>query len=43
MLLGKSLASHQRLAGEWSRLRRRYRTARPELTSAESWGRIFEG
>jgi galactofuranosylgalactofuranosylrhamnosyl-N-acetylglucosaminyl-diphospho-decaprenol beta-1,5/1,6-galactofuranosyltransferase len=43
MLLSKSLGSHLQLAREWPRLRRQYRNAKPELTSLESWGRIFKG
>jgi galactofuranosylgalactofuranosylrhamnosyl-N-acetylglucosaminyl-diphospho-decaprenol beta-1,5/1,6-galactofuranosyltransferase len=43
MLLSKSLTSHLQLAREWPRLRRQYRNAKPELTSLESWGRIFKG
>jgi galactofuranosylgalactofuranosylrhamnosyl-N-acetylglucosaminyl-diphospho-decaprenol beta-1,5/1,6-galactofuranosyltransferase len=42
-LLSKSVASHVQLAREWPRLRRVYRNAQPELTSMESWRRIFEG
>jgi galactofuranosylgalactofuranosylrhamnosyl-N-acetylglucosaminyl-diphospho-decaprenol beta-1,5/1,6-galactofuranosyltransferase len=41
MLLNKSARSHVELAREWPRLRRAYRNAKPELTSVESWGRVF--
>jgi galactofuranosylgalactofuranosylrhamnosyl-N-acetylglucosaminyl-diphospho-decaprenol beta-1,5/1,6-galactofuranosyltransferase len=41
LLLSKSLRSHLQLAREWPRLRRQYRNAKAELTSLESWGRIF--
>src|SRR5262249_19873275 len=40
-LLRGSVAARVRLAREWPRLRRAYRAARTELTSAESWERRF--
>jgi galactofuranosylgalactofuranosylrhamnosyl-N-acetylglucosaminyl-diphospho-decaprenol beta-1,5/1,6-galactofuranosyltransferase len=40
-LLSKTLTAHAQLAREWPRLRRQYRNARPELTSTESWARVF--
>jgi galactofuranosylgalactofuranosylrhamnosyl-N-acetylglucosaminyl-diphospho-decaprenol beta-1,5/1,6-galactofuranosyltransferase len=43
LLLSQALANHLALSREWSRLRRQYRNAKPELTSLESWGRIFHG
>lgn len=42
LLLSKSLRAHVELARAWPRLRRVYRNAKPELTSMESWARIFE-
>ncbi|HEX5121316.1 MAG TPA: glycosyltransferase [Pseudonocardiaceae bacterium] len=41
LLLTRSLAAHAQLAREWPKLRRQYRNARPELTSLESWARVF--
>jgi galactofuranosylgalactofuranosylrhamnosyl-N-acetylglucosaminyl-diphospho-decaprenol beta-1,5/1,6-galactofuranosyltransferase len=41
LLLSKALRSHLTLAREWPRLRRQYRDAKAELTSLESWGRVF--
>jgi galactofuranosylgalactofuranosylrhamnosyl-N-acetylglucosaminyl-diphospho-decaprenol beta-1,5/1,6-galactofuranosyltransferase len=40
-LLSKTLTAHAQLAREWPRLRRQYRNARAELTSTESWARVF--
>jgi galactofuranosylgalactofuranosylrhamnosyl-N-acetylglucosaminyl-diphospho-decaprenol beta-1,5/1,6-galactofuranosyltransferase len=42
LLLSRSVAAHLQLAREWPRLRRQYRNAHADLTSLESWGRIFE-
>jgi galactofuranosylgalactofuranosylrhamnosyl-N-acetylglucosaminyl-diphospho-decaprenol beta-1,5/1,6-galactofuranosyltransferase len=40
--LGKRvLANYRRLATEWPRMKRVYRDALPELTSVESWGKVF--
>ncbi|CAN5205992.1 glycosyltransferase [soil metagenome] len=41
-LLGTSLRLHRRLYREFPRLRREYRAAAPELTSVDSWCRVFE-
>jgi galactofuranosylgalactofuranosylrhamnosyl-N-acetylglucosaminyl-diphospho-decaprenol beta-1,5/1,6-galactofuranosyltransferase len=38
----QALATYRKLAREWSRLRDAYRAAQPELTSAESWKRLYE-
>lgn len=38
----RALASYRKLVQEWSRLREAYRAALPELTSAESWQRVFD-
>jgi galactofuranosylgalactofuranosylrhamnosyl-N-acetylglucosaminyl-diphospho-decaprenol beta-1,5/1,6-galactofuranosyltransferase len=40
-LLRQSASSHLMLAREWPRLRRVYRDAHGELTSMESWRRVF--
>ncbi|MBT0567587.1 glycosyltransferase [Williamsia sp. CHRR-6] len=40
-LLKESLALHKRLNDEFPALRERYRAAAPELTSKESWARVF--
>ncbi|HEX4703229.1 MAG TPA: glycosyltransferase [Pseudonocardiaceae bacterium] len=42
LLFSRVLASHLRLAREWPRLRRVYREAQAELTSLESWRKVFE-
>jgi galactofuranosylgalactofuranosylrhamnosyl-N-acetylglucosaminyl-diphospho-decaprenol beta-1,5/1,6-galactofuranosyltransferase len=42
LLLSRSVAAHLQQAREWPRLRRQYRNAHADLTSLESWGRIFE-
>ncbi|MEV6607389.1 glycosyltransferase [Kutzneria sp. NPDC051319] len=40
--LGKRvLSNYRRLAAEWPRMKRIYRDALPELTSVESWGKVF--
>ena len=40
--LGKRvLSNYRRLASEWPRMKRIYRDALPELTSVESWGKVF--
>jgi galactofuranosylgalactofuranosylrhamnosyl-N-acetylglucosaminyl-diphospho-decaprenol beta-1,5/1,6-galactofuranosyltransferase len=41
LLLSKTVTAHAQLARDWPRLRRQYRNARAELTSPESWARVF--
>ncbi|MGH3327844.1 MAG: glycosyltransferase [Streptomycetales bacterium] len=41
-LLLRSLTVHSRLLREWPRLRERYRTAMPELTSPDRWRETFD-
>ncbi|MGP4018487.1 glycosyltransferase [Saccharopolyspora sp. 5N708] len=38
----RALANYKRLGQEWARLRAVYRTALPELTSAEAWKQVFD-
>jgi galactofuranosylgalactofuranosylrhamnosyl-N-acetylglucosaminyl-diphospho-decaprenol beta-1,5/1,6-galactofuranosyltransferase len=42
-LLRQAAANHLRLAREFPRLRDAYRGAAPELTSPDSWRKVFEG
>jgi galactofuranosylgalactofuranosylrhamnosyl-N-acetylglucosaminyl-diphospho-decaprenol beta-1,5/1,6-galactofuranosyltransferase len=41
-LLLRVIRNHRRLLQEWPRLKRVYRDALPELTSVESWRKVFE-
>jgi len=41
-LMTRAIQNHRRLVKEWPRLQRQYRQALPELTSFESWKRVFE-
>ena len=41
-LSAQVLRNYRRLAQEWPRLKRVYRDALPELTSVESWRKVFE-
>ena len=41
-LLRQAVANHARVAREFPRLRQAYRDALPELTSPESWRKVFE-
>ena len=41
-LVGRITVAHTRLLREWPRLSRQYRTALPELVSAESWRETFQ-
>ena len=40
-LLTTAVGNHLRLAREFPRLRRTYRSAMPELTGEKNWTRIF--
>ena len=43
MLEARAVTRHREIAKAWPELRRRYREARPELTSREAWGReVFD-
>ncbi|MFC0069979.1 glycosyltransferase [Umezawaea endophytica] len=41
-LMARSARNYRRLAQEWPRMKKVYRDALPELTSVESWRKIFE-
>ncbi|WP_306744265.1 glycosyltransferase [Saccharothrix yanglingensis] len=41
-LMARAVRNYRRLGREWPRLRRLYRDALPELTSAERWRKVFE-
>lgn len=41
-LATRAVRNYRRLIREWPRLRRAYRDALPELTSVESWRKVFE-
>jgi galactofuranosylgalactofuranosylrhamnosyl-N-acetylglucosaminyl-diphospho-decaprenol beta-1,5/1,6-galactofuranosyltransferase len=41
-LMKRVLRNYRRLGQEWPRLKRIYRDALPELTSVESWRKVFE-
>jgi galactofuranosylgalactofuranosylrhamnosyl-N-acetylglucosaminyl-diphospho-decaprenol beta-1,5/1,6-galactofuranosyltransferase len=41
-LMLRVIRNHRRLLQEWPRLKRVYRDALPELTSVESWRKVFE-
>ena len=41
-ILRRNALLHARLLRDWSKLRREYRTALPELTSPERWRETFE-
>jgi galactofuranosylgalactofuranosylrhamnosyl-N-acetylglucosaminyl-diphospho-decaprenol beta-1,5/1,6-galactofuranosyltransferase len=42
-LLSRTITLYRRLVGEWAITAQRYRAAVPELTSVESWQRVFDG
>ncbi|WP_231499812.1 glycosyltransferase [Saccharothrix sp. NRRL B-16314] len=41
-LMARAVRNYRRLGREWPRLRRLYRDALPDLTSAEQWRKVFE-
>ncbi|MCP2164398.1 glycosyltransferase [Goodfellowiella coeruleoviolacea] len=41
-LANQALRNYRRLVQEWPRIRKAYRDAMPELTSVESWRKVFE-
>ncbi|MFD1147631.1 glycosyltransferase [Saccharothrix hoggarensis] len=41
-LMSRAVRNYRRLGQEWPRLKRMYRDAMPELTSVESWRKVFE-
>jgi galactofuranosylgalactofuranosylrhamnosyl-N-acetylglucosaminyl-diphospho-decaprenol beta-1,5/1,6-galactofuranosyltransferase len=41
-LAARSARNYRRLAQDWERMKKVYRDALPELTSVESWRKIFE-
>jgi galactofuranosylgalactofuranosylrhamnosyl-N-acetylglucosaminyl-diphospho-decaprenol beta-1,5/1,6-galactofuranosyltransferase len=41
-LMARVLRNYRRLGQEWPRMKRVYRDAMPELTSVESWRKVFE-
>jgi galactofuranosylgalactofuranosylrhamnosyl-N-acetylglucosaminyl-diphospho-decaprenol beta-1,5/1,6-galactofuranosyltransferase len=41
-LMARAVRNYRRLGQEWPRLKRMYRDAMPELTSVESWRKVFE-
>ena len=38
----RALATYKKLGQQWGRMRAAYRSALPELTSAESWKQVFD-
>ena len=42
LLMARSVRNYRRLSQEWPRMKKVYRDALPELTSVESWRKIFE-
>jgi galactofuranosylgalactofuranosylrhamnosyl-N-acetylglucosaminyl-diphospho-decaprenol beta-1,5/1,6-galactofuranosyltransferase len=38
----RATRNYRRLARDWSKLQEAYRAAVPELTSVESWRKVFE-
>ncbi|MGZ3141412.1 glycosyltransferase [Lentzea chajnantorensis] len=41
-LMKRAVANYRRLSAEWPRMQKMYRDALPELTSVESWRKVFE-
>ena len=41
-LMKRAVANYRRLSNEWPRMQKVYRDALPELTSVESWRKVFE-
>ncbi|GHH49161.1 glycosyltransferase [Lentzea cavernae] len=41
-LMKRAVRNYRRLSAEWPRMQRVYRDALPELTSVESWRKVFE-